>query len=803
MNQNYGRVLLTSFYAHKDNPAKDIKQVREYVRTTEEYMEQYKKYNRNQGGLCELVGLEEYQVKPYFDLDPKGNFDYTIIDSICQDIKNICNKDVFISGRDVREEEDSRGNKYFKHSRRIYLKARISYKNIPIIFKSVLDKYKEYIDSSVYNRNRTLFVPLSDRKRNLKVPPLKVLIGSLFDCCATYIEEDYEDLDLKIANEVKIINEPIIEYKQYKVNDDDDYVDTNDKNVDFIKLILTNLKSDRADVYDTWLKVCFAIIGACKKSNIGKTSCCNLIHQFSKLSVKKYDESQVDKWIDDNYKAQIERTDKQLGYYYLIHTCLKEDNFELYDEKFNRSYKVIKAKFEKSIIKVDNDVIYIELFNERDEFTPEPFRTLTYQQLHHKYFDAKGYSYFHYTENKKGQKSKEICNILSPNSLWIKDENKRRCSKLVFKPCKLTDELNNKYFNMFQGFRAQHLLVCKDYSKIQRILFHLQNVICNKNEDTFKWFLKYLRAIISGRHTKIMIMIKGLEGCGKNIFLNMFAYGVIGSDYSIASSSPERQFFGHFNSFLINRVFAVINEGRHGMRDCIDTIKDLITEDKINIEEKFKSPITLGNYINFIGDTNNWNILEISPTDRRFVWLECNNEYVNNVEYFNLLGKECKNDESLSALYHYLLEEVSDEDIDFQKTRPITNIYKKLQRINLANPFKFLLHLYNKKFFDYKTYNKIEYFNYRCDSIYRDYKEYCLKCKYEAFSKDNFECKITEQFNNGIVKGTYQRYKIFKFYKVEFENFMKKFENLEDLPDFTNEGNEGDFLDSDSDIDNS
>jgi len=87
--------------------------------------------------------------------------------------------------------------------------------------------------------------------------------------------------------------------------------------------------------------------------------------------------------------------------------------------------------------------------------------------------------------------------------------------------------------------------------------------------------------------------------------------------------------------------------------------------------------------------------------------------------------------------------------------------------------------------------------------LYQKYKEYCVNCKYESFTKDNFESKITEQSNNGIVKGTYNRYKIFKFYKTEFEDFIKKFEHLEELPNFTNEGNEDDFLDSDSDVDKS
>ena len=58
------------------------------------------------------------------------------------------------------------------------------------------------------------------------------------------------------------------------------------------------------------------------------------------------------------------------------------------------------------------------------------------------------------------------------------------------------------------------------------------------------------------------------------------------------------------------------------------------------------------------------------------------------------MADDCKNDEVLSAFYHYLLEEVDDET-EFQKTRPITAIYKKLQKVNLSNPIKYLMHLHN------------------------------------------------------------------------------------------------------------
>jgi len=43
------------------------------------------------GGICEIVGLEEFQVKPYFDIDAKidldKSFDETVIDDIENDIK--------------------------------------------------------------------------------------------------------------------------------------------------------------------------------------------------------------------------------------------------------------------------------------------------------------------------------------------------------------------------------------------------------------------------------------------------------------------------------------------------------------------------------------------------------------------------------------------------------------------------------------------------------------------------------------------------------------------------------------------
>jgi hypothetical protein len=750
--------------------------------------------NLKKGLFKELVGLTEFKVKPYFDLDPKGEFDYKKFDEFEEDLKKIVDVPIYSMGRKARKVKDG----IIKHSRRFYMKAQITFTNIPIVFKEVFDKYDGIVDTGVYSKNRQMLLPLTNMKAFEKVPQMKLIKGDIFDCCATYIDEDYEDLDLRVKTQPKKeltdVDKLIMKYEKILNEDDDNKF--NDKTYDFIKDIINHLSSKRADEYPTWLPVLFAICGACKKSKISKRYCVELIHQFSQLYPNKYNENEVDKWIDDNYKTQMELEKNQYGYYYLIHTCLKEDAPEYYDDNFNRTYERIKAEFEKNIIKINDDILYIELNHDRDIHKPEVFYIKKSSQITHKYGDDDRFIYIKYKKNKKGELKKIKINITDHlNSDWWYDGNKRKVDRCIFQPFKLDEKLEKKYFNMFQGLRVQHLPINKDYVRIQRILNHIKIVICNNDEFSYKWFLNYLSGILKGIKTNVMIMIRGMEGCGKNLLLNAIAYGLIGDDYSIATSSPEKQFFGNFNSLLQNRIFTIINEGTHGLRSCMDNIKDLITEDRINIEKKGIDAISLRNYNNFIGDTNNWNILNISPNDRRFVFFNCDNQYVGNEDYFIPLVNDLKDDVVLSAFYHYLIDEINcPENFDFQKTRPKTSLYKKLQRVNLPNPIKYLLSI--KDGFEYIKYKGETYAKIKCNHLYDKYRDWCLKYKYEVFNLENFETKIIDDDKNGIkrCKDTDKHCHIYKINKELFESAMKKYDDLEELEEI-DDGCEYAFID--------
>lgn len=313
MTQNFGRVLLTNIF---DTKVKGFSKVPVY--TDEEYMVELNSREKTSSGLCELVGLNEFQVKPYFDLDPKDNFDYSIFDEFENDIKVIYNNYVGISGREPRE-EIWRGKTTLKHSRRYYLKARITYSNIPIVFKELFEKYKDIIDTSVYTPNRRLFTPLTTKKRECEVPKLKIIKGSLFDNCATYIQEDYEDLDLRITAVEKPKKEKFIQSLC-----DDDNQTLYDGKLNFGEIVI-KLSKERATDYDPWFYVGVSLINLFYRKIITKAQVYEYFDIFSAKS-DTYSADGVVKILDINFPRF---NGKGYGIKYLL-DCLKVDNPEYY-----------------------------------------------------------------------------------------------------------------------------------------------------------------------------------------------------------------------------------------------------------------------------------------------------------------------------------------------------------------------------------------------------------------------------------------------------------------------------------------
>ncbi len=82
-------------------------------------------------------GTYKFQLKPYFDIEAKIELDKLFDETIKNDIENdikIYNVEIYI----VKENQENKYDGKMKHSYRLCLEARISYYNIPVLFKIYL-----------------------------------------------------------------------------------------------------------------------------------------------------------------------------------------------------------------------------------------------------------------------------------------------------------------------------------------------------------------------------------------------------------------------------------------------------------------------------------------------------------------------------------------------------------------------------------------------------------------------------------------------------------------------------------------
>jgi len=674
MSQNFGRVLISSVYAKIDNPKKNITMVRVPVRTEEEYMEQHKLLNKAHGGLCEIVGLDEFQVKPYFDLDPKGAFDYSILDEFEEDLKKIYNNDVFIGGREAREENDLKGEKIIKHSRRVYLKARITYKNIPIVFKELFEKYKGLIDKSVYSPTRVLYVPLSDRKKSLDVPVLKNLKGSIFDCCATYIQEDYEDLDELFKSESAVSPKPkntIQELIDKFTPNEEDIKDEEDENDNdkYLKLkkLISMMTDNRSSNFDTWIKLNWCIINICKKENINQTKMNRIIHQFSKLSKSNYNEDKVDDWIGKN----IDRINKTgYSWNYLYQTCIKEDAPNFY-EILTQSYYNVKKDFETNHLKIVHPpfVVYVDE-NKDNIIQPIPICEKSYRHIQALVKE----------QNKKGENVFKKTRFIEK---WLDDPQIRKYNKMVFKPPPLF--VAPQDYNTWTDFEILKTAYNPDDIIIERFLEYTKNLF---NDDNVE---KYIIAYFANRlqnpshRNNVCLILYGEEGDGKNRFFDIFKK-IVGKKYFTELESGKQLFNTH-SCIEKEKLLICVNEakGKDNYENS-DILKSRITTETLLINPKGIQEYEIDNFCDYIMTTNNYNAVNIQDKSRRYLLVETTSHYCRNDDFFIPFSDDIvENKNSLRVIYEYLMKYDVKSVIpsgNFQNHIPITEIQKTIIKNN-------------------------------------------------------------------------------------------------------------------------
>ena len=313
MTNTYNSVNITKFNDRKCR----------YVCDNEEG---YRKYLQNEPDMAEVIGEFRQQIKPILDVDAYIN-DINVNEVFEKINKVFPNKSVKYAKREPRETK-----KGLKYSYRFYVQdVRITSKNLKnLLIKNGFDKNEIY-DMSIYDSNKILFLPLTTKKVGCDVPPLTPIDCSIFECCASYIKEEYEDWDLKFVEE-----EP--KKVETKFNDIlcDDTEIAYDGSLNFNEIMI-KLSKERATNYSDWFYVIVALINLFYRKIITRGQVYDLGDLFSSKA-DNYDADGVYKIIDTN----ISRFNgKGYGIKYLLE-CIKVDD-PIYYKKITKKDMIIDS----------------------------------------------------------------------------------------------------------------------------------------------------------------------------------------------------------------------------------------------------------------------------------------------------------------------------------------------------------------------------------------------------------------------------------------------------------------------------
>jgi len=505
--------------------------------------------------------------------------------------------------------------------------------------------------------------------------------GNRFDNCATYIKEDYIDLDLEINN--KKVEEPKVDkvkdilnlelnksIKPLEIidddNDDNDYDETPNKYNRLVHLI--NLISPiRSDNFDTWIKFNWCLINICNKEKISKRKGIELIHQFSKLSTSNYNEDAVDNWIDENYDRVKE---KGYGWNYLIHTCIKEDNPKYY-ETISKSYFNMKKEFELNNAKI----LYPPMIVHKDRNGENIIQPIPLCEKTNRHIKC--------SVKEINKKEETVYKDKKFIELWLDDPKIRKYDKYVFKPTPL--KVEDYEYNTWTDFDITKTPLEKDDDEIiNRFLDYMKNLF--DDENVVNYIIAYFANRIQNpaNRNMVCIILYGEEGDGKNRLFDIFK-NIIGDKY-YTELENAKQMFGSHSCVEKEKLFICVNEakGKDNYENS-ETLKARITTDKLLINPKGIQEFKIDNFCDYIMTTNNANAVNLHDKSRRYLYVETTSYYSRNSEFFNKLSNDIvDNPKALRIIYQYL------KTFDIKKIIPSGNFQNhipetEIQKVIIKN----------------------------------------------------------------------------------------------------------------------
>ena len=200
------------------------------------------------------------------------------------------------------------------------------------------------------------------------------------------------------------------------------------------------------------------------------------------------------------------------------------------------------------------------------------------------------------------------------------------------------DEREN-IFSYFTGY---------DYNEVDEVnedviagfLNHVKEIMANGNKEIYEYILNWYAYVLQkpDGKTGTCLVFTGLQGTGKNVFTDVLCK--LMERYSNSNLTRIDDVVGKFNTALENMKLVVCNEMSSAETNKYlnsDALKSVITENRIDVNQKCMPVRTVQNVCNLIILSNHSTPVKIESGDRRYVVSETNDKYKGNFKHFEKL----------------------------------------------------------------------------------------------------------------------------------------------------------------------
>ncbi|KAA6367969.1 MAG: hypothetical protein EZS28_036503, partial [Streblomastix strix] len=208
-----------------------------------------------------------------------------------------------------------------------------------------------------------------------------------------------------------------------------------------------------------------------------------------------------------------------------------------------------------------------------------------------------------------------------------------------------------------------------------------------------------------GKKTETAIILKGLQGIGKNVFTNVLCELLAG--YSSKNITDIDDFVGKFNTAIENKMLAIANEMKNfgeSRMSNMDALKSIITESSFEINEKYVPKHEVENVVNIMIVTNNIYPLKIENSDRRYVVCECSSVHRGDLAYFTNLCNSFDDDFYNNLFTFFMTRDISQFN---PRNIPMTQAKKDIIKASIS-PVDDVIISHFKQFRDGVTCNIVE-----------------------------------------------------------------------------------------------